>query len=178
MPRSATQPETEQGDGMMVPSSSSETAAGDFTSTKHSIRVVAERESAVAVDDEDDMVLCHGDPHVYSLHEINDFLDVTYGRHTAQVRVFFPNIDKFIQSVIRIRKRVAYEGLTKQKRFRLKKLLTKLTKEKRGKDFIPLQNKIKMKVMSHAQWVISLLYCSLITRCSSHHNECSENCDP
>lgn len=73
------------------------------------------------------------DPQSYTLQEINDFLDERYGRQDVEVTDFFPNVDMFIRSVMKIRRVVGYEQLSKQKRFRLKKLLTKIRKEKREK---------------------------------------------
>ena len=69
----------------------------------------------------------------YSLKEINNFLDETYGTQNVEITDFFPNVDKFIYTVLKIRKMADYEQLSKQKRFRLKKILTKIRKEKRGK---------------------------------------------
>lgn len=67
----------------------------------------------------------------YSVQEINDFLDLTFGK-TVEVKDFFPEIDKFIGSVVSMLKVVSCEALCKKKRFRLKKMLAKLRKEKRA----------------------------------------------
>ncbi|KAL3968041.1 neuroligin [Sarotherodon galilaeus] len=69
----------------------------------------------------------------YSLGDINRFLDETFGMQSVEVTEFFPDVDLFIKSVLKIRRVVGYEQLSKQKRFRLKKILTKLRREKRGK---------------------------------------------
>ncbi|CAI5685842.1 unnamed protein product [Oreochromis niloticus] len=69
----------------------------------------------------------------YSLEDINRFLDETFGMQSVEVTEFFPDVDLFIKSVLKIRRVVGYEQLSKQKRFRLKKILTKLRREKRGK---------------------------------------------
>jgi hypothetical protein len=66
---------------------------------------------------------------VYTLQDINDFLDVTFGRN-IEVGNFFPDVDKFIHTVKLLQRNVSYEALSKQKRFRLKKMLTKLRKDK------------------------------------------------
>ncbi len=65
----------------------------------------------------------------YSLEEINYFLDTTFGK-IVDVEEFFPDVEKFIGSVLWLQKTVSYEVLDKKKRFRLKKMLTKL---RRGK---------------------------------------------
>ena len=106
--------------------------------------VTAESCSRNVEDDEDEMcdddsmsqvseTVSQDDPQSYTLQEINDFLDESYGRQEVEITDFFPNVDKFIRSVMNIRRVVGYEQLSKQKRFRLKKLLTKLRKEKREK---------------------------------------------
>lgn len=67
---------------------------------------------------------------MYSLEEINDFLDTTFGK-VVEVEEFFPDVDKFIISVLFLQKRMSYEVLDKKKRFRLKKIVTKLRKFKK-----------------------------------------------
>lgn len=66
---------------------------------------------------------------VYSLEELNDFMDETFGK-TVDVRNFFPDVKKFETSVLFWQKRVGEEGLSQRKRFRLKKILSKI---RRGK---------------------------------------------
>ena len=78
-------------------------------------------------------IVSQDDRQPYSLQEMNYFLDEMYGRQSVEVTDFFPDVNRFINSVLKIRKLVGYEQLSKQKRFRLKKILTKLRKEKRGK---------------------------------------------
>lgn len=53
---------------------------------------------------------------VYMLQEINDFLDMTFGK-TVDVRNFFDD-EKFIASVLLLQKTINYEALDKKKRFR------------------------------------------------------------
>lgn len=67
----------------------------------------------------------------YSVQEINEFLDLTFGK-TVKVEDFFPDIDKFIWSVVSMQKVVSFEALCKKKRFRLKKIIAKLRREKRA----------------------------------------------
>lgn len=69
----------------------------------------------------------------YSLQEIIYILDEIYGKQSLEINNFFPDVDRFINSVLKIRKLFGYEQLSKQKRFHLKKILTKLRKEKWGK---------------------------------------------
>jgi len=65
----------------------------------------------------------------YTLEEINNFLDATFGK-TVEVKDFFPDIGKFIASVTLLQRNVSLDGLSKQNRFRLRKILTKLRKSK------------------------------------------------
>lgn len=66
---------------------------------------------------------------IYSLDEINLFLDDTFGK-VADVKNFFPDVKKLEFSVLYWQKRVGEEKLNTRKRFRLKKFLTKLRKGK------------------------------------------------
>lgn len=66
---------------------------------------------------------------MYTLQDINNFLDVTFGR-TMEVSDFFPDENKFIHTVKVLQRNVSYDALSKQKRFRLKKMLRKLRKDK------------------------------------------------
>lgn len=66
---------------------------------------------------------------LYTLQEINDFLDETFGK-VIEVEDFFPDMDKFIASVVLLQKTVSLDELSKQKRFRLRKHITKLRKGK------------------------------------------------
>lgn len=70
-----------------------------------------------------------GDEQLYTVKEINDFLDETFGRK-FEVREFFPDVNKFLISVIKLQKSVGFEELSRRKRFRLKKIVTNL---RRGK---------------------------------------------
>lgn len=80
-------------------------------------------------DDDDIGSQCGSADDVYTLQDINDFLDVTFGK-TIEVKDFFPDVDKFIYTVKLLQRNVSYEALSKQKRFRLKKMVTKLRKDK------------------------------------------------
>lgn len=64
---------------------------------------------------------------LYTLEEINDFLDETFGK---QVKVLdhFPDAEKFIKSVSMVQKIVGFEMLDEKKRFRLKKHMTNARK--------------------------------------------------
>lgn len=68
---------------------------------------------------------------VYTLKDINDFLDVTFGRYIEVSDFFFsPDVGKFVYTVKLLQKNVGYEVLSKKERFRLKKMVTKLRKDK------------------------------------------------
>lgn len=75
---------------------------------------------------------------LYTVAQINAFLDETKGR-SIEVSEFFPDLDKFISSVMWARKSCNNDELSKQKRFRLKKHITEIRKKfktgklKRGK---------------------------------------------
>lgn len=54
---------------------------------------------------------------------------MTFGK-AFDVTDFFPDPEKFIASVLLFQRTVSYEALDKKKRFRLKKMVTKLRKDK------------------------------------------------
>ena len=66
---------------------------------------------------------------LYSVQEINTFLDETYGK-AVDVKDFFPDVDKFVSSVVRIQRHVGLSVVSKKKRYRLKNLLAKIRKQK------------------------------------------------
>ncbi len=59
------------------------------------------------------------------------FLDLTKGKKVDVVH-FFPDVNKFIRSVVIAQKTVGYDVISKQKRFRLRKLLTTVRKAQKG----------------------------------------------
>ena len=65
---------------------------------------------------------------LYSLEDINNFLDATY-KKSCNVGDFFSNTDKFIKSVSMLQRLVGFDMLDEKKRFRLKKHVTNLRKE-------------------------------------------------
>lgn len=69
----------------------------------------------------------------YSVEQINNFLDETKGR-SVEIEEVFPDLDKFVASVMKVRRDCSVEVLSQKKRFRLKKYLTvvrqKMRKEK------------------------------------------------
>lgn len=69
---------------------------------------------------------------LYTLKEVDAFLDTTYNRRIT-VSEFFPDENKFIASVTALQKKVGYDVLPQQKRYRLKKLVAKVRKERRGR---------------------------------------------
>ncbi len=69
------------------------------------------------------------DSNLYSLQEINYFLDESFGR-VVEIRDFFSDTEKFVKSVVVLQRTVGLDELNEKKRFRLRKLLTKLRKRK------------------------------------------------
>lgn len=61
---------------------------------------------------------------LYTLEQINSFLDKTKGRAGVEVCDYFPDVEKFVSSVMMARRLSTYDELSQQKRFRLKKHLT------------------------------------------------------
>ncbi len=61
----------------------------------------------------------------YTLEEIDDFLDETFGK-VAEVKDYFTDTKKFESSVLYWMKRVGEDKLSRRKRFRLKKFVTKI----------------------------------------------------
>lgn len=68
---------------------------------------------------------------LYPLEQINSFLDKTKGKSGVEIRDYFPDVEKFIASVMWFRKESSYDELSQQKRFRLKKYLTVVRSGKR-----------------------------------------------
>jgi len=64
---------------------------------------------------------------VYSVEELNNFLDQTKGKK-VDVSKYFADGNKFVKSVMFAQKTVGYDVISKQKRFRLKKLMTAVRK--------------------------------------------------
>ena len=69
---------------------------------------------------------------VYSLEEMNGFLDATFKR-SVKVTDYFSDTEKFIRSVNVLKNRVGFDLLDEKKRFRLKKHITTLRKAAKGK---------------------------------------------
>lgn len=69
---------------------------------------------------------------LYTVEEVNDFLDQTKGQK-VDVLKFFPDATKFLRSVMSVQKSVGSDVISKQKRFRLKKLATVVRKSLKGK---------------------------------------------
>lgn len=63
--------------------------------------------------------------------------------------IFFPDLDKFVASVVWARKTSRFEDLSQQKRFRLKKHMTAVRKGKQtGKEWMT-RGKAKEKCNNH-----------------------------
>lgn len=69
---------------------------------------------------------------VYSLEEIDEFLDETFGK-VVEVKNYFADTKKFESSVLYWMKQVGEDKLNKRKRFRLKKFVTKIRRGKTPK---------------------------------------------
>ena len=69
---------------------------------------------------------------MYTLEDINTFLDETFGRSVI-ITDYFPDPDKFMKTVTALQKMVGVDILDEKKRFRLKKHMTALRKTKKGK---------------------------------------------
>ncbi len=70
------------------------------------------------------------DSSLYTLEEINGFLDETFGKQ-VNIKDFFPDVVKFERSVAFLQKTVNLDQLSEKKRFRLKKHVTVIRKGKR-----------------------------------------------
>ncbi len=68
----------------------------------------------------------------YSLEEIDEFLDETFGK-VVEVKNYFADTKKFESSVLYWMKRVGEDILNKRKRFQLKKFVTKIRRGKTPK---------------------------------------------
>lgn len=119
--------------------------AGCSSAVEGSSQVVEEVERMQCEDDEEDMdeTLSQlsdlsqeagpDDPPSYSVKDINDFLDVTYGKRIVNVQDFFPDLDGFINSVKKLKKHAGTDQLSQKKRYRLSKLVGKVKKDRQGK---------------------------------------------
>lgn len=67
------------------------------------------------------------DSDLYTVEEINAFLDETKGKSGVEVDDYFPDVEK-LSSVMKVRKTSSYQEISQQKRFRLKKHLTTIRK--------------------------------------------------
>lgn len=77
---------------------------------------------------------------LYTLEQINSFLDKTKGRAGVEVCDYFPDVEKFVSSVMMARRMSSYDELSQQKRFRLKKHLTAI---RSGRKPVKARGKIK-----------------------------------
>lgn len=64
-------------------------------------------------------------PSLYTLEEINGFLDETFGKQ-VNIKKIFPDVEKFERSVAVLQKTVNLDQLSEKKRFRLKKNMLQL----------------------------------------------------
>lgn len=64
---------------------------------------------------------------MYTLEEVNKFLDDTFGKQ-VDVKKHFPDVDKFVNSVLYLQRTVGVDRLSEKRRFRLRKHLTTVRK--------------------------------------------------
>ena len=79
---------------------------------------------------------------LYTLEEINSFLDETYGR-AVKAEEYFEDTDKLIRSVAVLKRQVGFEQLDERKRYRLKKHMTTLRKDLKGKTMRKTRSMLK-----------------------------------
>lgn len=60
---------------------------------------------------------------LYSVEELNDFLDRTFSKRNINVEKWFPNLGLFLQSCVMAFKKASMEELEQTKRYRLKKIM-------------------------------------------------------
>lgn len=77
---------------------------------------------------------------LYTVAQISDFLDETKGRK-VEVSDFFPDLEKFITSVMWARRHSNHEELSQQKRFRLKKHITAIRQKSKTEKSRPKRGK-------------------------------------
>lgn len=75
---------------------------------------------------------CDRSSDLYSLEDINQFLDETF-KKSVKVSDYFKDTNKFIRSVDTLKRLVGFDLLDEKKRFRLKKHITTLRKANRSK---------------------------------------------
>ena len=123
-----------------VPSSSTQGGTGsntDVTGKVPSSQPTIEDEmESVYSGDESDLSSIADSSHtitsdLYTLKEINDFLDNTFGQ-SVKIADHFPDTDRFIRSVGVLTKVVGFDELEEKKRFRLRKHLTNLRRGSTG----------------------------------------------
>ncbi|XP_035465986.2 mirror-image polydactyly gene 1 protein isoform X2 [Scophthalmus maximus] len=85
----------------------------------------------------------------YSLEEVNQFLDETFGR-SVRVQEYFEDTDKFIKTVVVLKRKTGFDQLDEKKRFRLKKHITTLRK---GQVRNPTHNLQNISLVSLNNWI-------------------------
>lgn len=76
---------------------------------------------------------------LFTLEEMNEFLDETFGKH-IKVLDYFPDVEKCIKSLLTVQKIFGFEMLDEKKRFRLKKQMTNIQRELESKRFKTVEN--------------------------------------
>lgn len=96
-------------------------------------------------------------PELYSLEEINEFLDETF-KKSVKMSDCFDDTDKFIKSVGILKRLVGFDLLDEKKRFRLKKHITTHNKAAKSRP----GSERNQEVIMHDHKVVSSLHCSLL----------------
>lgn len=65
-------------------------------------------------------------PKLYTVKQINEFLDETKGVRKPQIETFFPDLKRFLMSCKVAMRKATFDELNRQKRYRLKKIITKV----------------------------------------------------
>lgn len=65
-------------------------------------------------------------PKLYTVKQISDFLDETKGVRKPQIEAFFPDLKRFLVSCKIAMRKATFDELSRQKRYRLKKIITKV----------------------------------------------------
>ncbi len=65
-------------------------------------------------------------PKLYTVKQLSDFLDETKGVRKPQIEAFFPDLKRFLVSCKIAMRKATFDELSRQKRYRLKKIITKV----------------------------------------------------
>lgn len=69
----------------------------------------------------------------YTVHQINDFLDVTFNQRRPELEKYFPDLKLFVDSCTLVMKKATLEKLDQPKHYRLKKHMSTVFNKKKIK---------------------------------------------